>query len=134
MCITKGYNRLCVIYVFFSFENSEKWKHTLIHYQRNHEYHHPTLKYDLNRSTRIENFEIKIKWSIFFKNLCNFVQNITKWILTKMDSAQRMVLQNNHMKLARDIVTTEDFLGICCQQKLFDANLIDLIRVSFTLI
>jgi hypothetical protein len=51
-----------------------------------------------------------------------------------MDSAQRIVLQNNHMKLARDIVTTEDFLGICYQQKLFDANLIDLIRVSFTLI
>lgn len=51
-----------------------------------------------------------------------------------MDSAQRMVLQNNHMELARDIVTTEDFLGICYQQKLFDANLVEIIRVSFILI
>ena len=48
----------------------------------------------------------------------------------RMDQAQRTVLQNNHMELARDIVTTEDFLGICYQQKLFDANLIEIIRVS----
>ncbi|XP_052086020.1 uncharacterized protein LOC127723434 [Mytilus californianus] len=45
-----------------------------------------------------------------------------------MDAAQRTVLQNNHMELARDIVTTEDFLGICYQQKLFDTNLIEIIR------
>lgn len=48
-----------------------------------------------------------------------------------MDAAQRTVLQNNHMELARDIVTTEDFLGICYQQKLFDTNLIEIIRVRF---
>lgn len=34
------------------------------------------------------------------------------------------------MELARNIVTTEDFLGICYQQKLFDANLVEIIRAQ----
>lgn len=54
--------------------------------------------------------------------------------ISTMDSAQRTVLINNHMELARDIVTTEDFLGICYQQKLFDTNLIEIIRVSMNFI
>ena len=60
---------------FFSFENSEKLKHTLIHYQRNDEYHHATLKYYLNRSTRIENFDSFFKRSIFFQ-ICAILYKI----------------------------------------------------------
>lgn len=47
-----------------------------------------------------------------------------------MNETEREVLKRHHMDLVRDIVVTEELLGECYQNRLFDTYFIDAIRVS----
>lgn len=46
-----------------------------------------------------------------------------------MDKQQRTALQKNHMMIVEDLLVTDDFLGQCFQDDLFDLHLIEIIRV-----
>ncbi|KAJ8322180.1 hypothetical protein KUTeg_000651, partial [Tegillarca granosa] len=48
----------------------------------------------------------------------------------KMNEMQREVLKRHHMDLIRDIIVTEELLGECYQNGLFDTSVIDFIRVK----
>lgn len=47
-----------------------------------------------------------------------------------MDKQQRTALQKNHMMIVEDLLVTDDFLGQCFQDDLFDLHLIEIIRVN----
>lgn len=46
-----------------------------------------------------------------------------------MDKQQRTALQKNHMMIVEDLLVTDDFLGQCFQDDLFDLHLLEIIRV-----
>lgn len=46
-----------------------------------------------------------------------------------MDKQQRTALQKNHMMIVEDLLVTDDFLGQCFQDDLFDLHFIEIIRV-----
>ncbi|KAJ8321912.1 hypothetical protein KUTeg_000383 [Tegillarca granosa] len=48
-----------------------------------------------------------------------------------MNEMQREVLKRHHMDLIRDIIVTEELLGECYQNGLFDTSVIDFIRVRY---
>lgn len=46
-----------------------------------------------------------------------------------MDKLKRTALQKNHMMIVEDLLVTDDFLGQCFQDDLFDYHLIEIIKV-----
>ncbi|XP_062577281.1 myosin-7-like [Saccostrea cucullata] len=49
-----------------------------------------------------------------------------------MDKQQRTALQKNHMMIVEDLLVTDDFLGQCFQEDLFDLHLIEIIKTERT--
>jgi hypothetical protein len=50
-----------------------------------------------------------------------------------MDKQQRTALQKNHMMIVEDLLITDDFLGQCFQEDLFDLHLMEIIKVTSSL-
>lgn len=47
----------------------------------------------------------------------------------KMNEAQRIVLQRHFRQLASDLILTEDFIGMLYQHRIFERNMIEIIKV-----
>lgn len=46
-----------------------------------------------------------------------------------MNEAQRSVLQRHFRQLASDLILTEDFIGMLYQHRIFERNMIEIIKV-----
>ena len=69
---------------------------------------------------------ILCEWEVFVRAMWDDILDKQR---LKMNEAQRIVLQRHFRQLASDLILTEDFIGMLYQHRIFERNMIEIIKV-----